>query len=74
MTCSDAQEIVLQMVRGVYKYFFCINSSHVLMLPLYSTITTQILVSQTKKLRYMTQLKIQNDHFSPYIFSLFLYC
>ena len=37
----------------------------------YGTVITQILVSQTRKLLHITQIKIQNDHFLPYIFSLF---
>ena len=36
----------------------------------YSTVITHILVSQTRKLLHMAQMKIQNGHFSPYIFSL----
>ena len=62
---------MLQMIRGVYKCNLSRNSSHVLMLPLYSTIITQILVSQTRKLVHITQLKIQNHHFSLDRFSLF---
>ena len=51
------------MVRGVHKYYLYRNSSHVLMLPLHSTVISQSSVSQTRKLLHMTQFKIQNDHF-----------
>ena len=65
---------MLQMITGVRKCYLRRKSSHVLMLPLHSTIITQIWVFQTRKLLHMTQLKIQNYHFSPCIFSLFLHC
>ena len=51
------------MSREVHKCHLCRDSSHVLMIPLHSTVITQILVSQTRKLLHMAQLKIQNDHF-----------
>ena len=60
--------------QRIHKCYVCRNNSDVLMLPLYGTVVTPISVSQTKKLLHMTQLKIQNDQVSSYIFSLFLHC
>ena len=48
------KEIMLQMIRGVHKYYLCRNSSHLLMLPLHSTFITQISVSLRRKLLNMT--------------------
>ena len=67
------QEIMLKMIRVVHKCYLYWNSSHALMLLLHSTAITQVLL-KSRKLVNMTRLKIQNDHFSPYIISLFLYC
>ena len=74
MTQIWIQKIMLQKIRGVHKCYLYRNSWHVLMLLLYSNVITQISVSQTWKLLQMTQLKIQDDHFSLYILSLFLHC
>ena len=52
------------MIRGVHKCYLCRNSSHVLILPLDSTVVTRILVFQTRKSLHVTQLKIQNDRYS----------
>ena len=63
---------MLQMIKGVKKCFFmqkqlsCIDA-----ITLQHHYNTNFGIS---KLLHMTQLKIQNDHFSPYIFSLFLHC
>ena len=57
------------MIRWVHKCCLGRNSSYALMLPLHSNAITQILVSHTSLL-HMTQLKIQNRHFTIHIWSL----
>ena len=51
-------ETMLKMIRGVHKCYLYRNSTHMLMLLLHSTVITQIVVSRTRKLLHMTQLKI----------------
>ena len=51
-------ETMLKMIRGVHKCYLYRNSTHMLMLLLNSTVITQIVVSRTRKLLHMTQLKI----------------
>ena len=59
-------------VNHAISYFYlCRNSSHVLMLRLNSAIAAQMLVSQSRKLLHIKQLRIQNDRFSPCIFIRF---
>ena len=68
------QEVMLYRIRKVCKYYLSRNNFHILILPLHNIVITQILVPQTRKLLYMTQLKIQNDYFLSYRFCLFLHC
>ena len=51
-------ETMLKMIRGVHKCYLYRNSTHMLMVLLHSTVITQIVVSRTRKLLHMTQLKI----------------